>query len=527
MFFVPFLWGAQPVWFPVGQGLTWVLSAWDLFPAFVMAVELQCPRTLALQFPSEIYRSTGTSQVLPELVKSLDLPNVRGIQFMQNGVVRVTYKEPAQCDAALTSGIRFRGAALRTSPVDSRTRLVYVRDLPVEVPVDGLKVYLRAFGVVHSVSMQTYPGMPQVFTGTRVVKVTLAKDLPSSARVSGFDVRFWYQGQPQACPVCRSYGHRVKDCPFNGLCRRCSQPGHMARECSFRRSSAASSVPDVSDPVAGADPSISEDEDDPDYVLSSASESGPCSGDEEVLRSVPTSVLAARARKRSAPPAVPSDESSVDLRDNELSPASDPVDPVPGTPESASAVVASDPVSVPVPDPVPGTPESASAVVPDPVSASVPDPVPGTPVSASAACTKSESSVSPLAKESSGSKPRKKKPRAAASSSAKSASVKSAPVKSTPAKSTSVPGPPFSSYWEASRRTGFGYVLQDCTGDPVYFDFGRFSRSIEIESTTFEYDRFVQYVHHDVERPYLWHTRTPRTKQLPAGTPLEFPKSSK
>ena len=499
-----------------------------------MAAVLQCPRKLVVQFPSEVYRSTGSSQGLPELAKSLDLPNVRGIQFLPNGVVRVTYKEPAQCDAALACGIRFRGAPLRIAPVDSRTRLVYVRYLPVEVPDDGLKVFLRAFGVVHSCAMQTYPGMRDVSTGTRVVKVTLAKDLPSSARVSGFDVRLWYQGQPQVCPVCRSYGHRVKDCPFNGLCRRCSQPGHMARQCSFRRSSvvpasAASSVPDVSDPVAGADPSISEDEDDPDYVLSSASESGPWSGDEEVLRSVPTSALAARARKSSAPPAVPSDESSIDLRDNELSPASDPVDPVSGTPESTSAVVASDPVSVPVPDPVPGTPESASAVVPDPVSfpvvpdpASVPDPVPGTPVSASAACATSESSVSPPAKESSGSKPRKKKPRAAASSSAKSASVKS-----TPAKSTSVPGPPFSTYWEASRGTGFGYVLQDCTGDPVYFDFGRFSRSIEIESTTFEYDRFVKYVHHDVDRPYLWHSRTPRTKQLPAGTPLEFPKCSK
>ena len=491
-----------------------------------MAVELQCPRTLALQFPSEVYRSTGASQVLPELVKSLDLPNVRGIQFMQNGVVRVTYKEPAQCDAALTSGIRFRGAALRTSPVDSRTRLVYVRDLPVEVPVDGLKVYLRAFGVIHSVSMQTYPGMPQVFTGTRVVKVTLAKDLPSSARVSGFDVRFWYQGQPQACPVCRSYGHRVKDCPFNGLCRRCSQPGHMARECSFRRSSvvpAASSVPDVSDPVAGADLSISEDEDDPDYVLSSASESGPCSGDEEVLRSVPTSVLAARARKRSAPPAVPSDESSVDLRDNELSPASDPVDPVPGTPESASAVVVSDPV--PVPDPVPGTPESASAVVPDPV-ASVPDPVPGTPVSASAV-------VVPDGKTSV-SKPRKKKPRpsksAVASSPAKSSSV---PVKSTPvAESTSVAESPPPTYWEATRDTGRGYVVKDCTGAQVYFDFSRLTRSIEIESTTFEYVRFVKYVHHNVDRPYLCDyvkasTRAPRTTGLLPGTPLEFPKPSK
>ena len=115
----------------------------------------------------------------------------------------------------------------------------------------------------------------------------------------------------------------------------------MARECSFRRTSVDPAVSSVPDPVAGADPSISEDEADPDYVPSSASEPGSCSGDEEVLRSVPTSVLAARVRKRSAPPAVPSDESSVDLRDNELSPVSELASTVPGTPESASAVVLS------------------------------------------------------------------------------------------------------------------------------------------------------------------------------------------
>ena len=463
-----------------------------------MAAVLQCPRTLAVQFPSEIYRSTGASQVLPELVKSLDMPNVRAVQFMRNGVVRVTYEEPAQCDAALASGISFRGATLRVAPVDSRTRLVYVRDLPVEVPDDGLIVYLRAFGVVHSCVMQTYPRLPQVATGTRVVKVTLTKDLPSSARISGFDVRFWYQGQPQACPVCRSYGHRVKDCPFNGLCRRCSQPGHMARECSFRRSSvstpAASSVPDVSvsDPVAGVDPAMSEDEDDPDYVPSSASEPGSCSGDEEVLRS-------ARARKRSVPPV---NESSVDLRDNELSPASDPV---PGTPESASAVVAS--------DPVPGTPESASAVVSsNPVSASadpVPDPVPGTPVSASAVVVPDSPPVP---------KPKKRKPRPPQAAEA------SVPAESTPVESTPVTRPPRRTFWEATRRTGFGSVVADGTGASVYLDFGRLSRSIEIESTSFEYDRFVKYVHHGVGHIPI---RSPDTVYLSPGTPLEFPKPPK
>ena len=218
--------------------------------------DVQCPCTLALHFPSEVYRSAGSSKVLPELVQSLELLNVRAIQFVPNGIVRVTFKEPTQCDAVLAGGISFRGAPLRLTSVDSRTRLVYVRDLPVEVPDDGLQAFLRPFGVVHSVLRQTYPGMPDVFTGTSVVKVTLSKDLPSSARVSGFDVRFWYQSQPRACPVCRAYGHRVKDCPFNGKCRRCSQPGHMARECPSRRSSvepasAVSSVPvpEVSDPV--------------------------------------------------------------------------------------------------------------------------------------------------------------------------------------------------------------------------------------------------------------------------------------
>ena len=174
---------------------------------------------------------------------------------------------------------------------------------------------------------------------------------------------------------------------MNGLCRRCRQPGHMARECTSRRPTsflsdpvpvADLSAPDQSAPVPGmpesasavVDESAAADTSDvPDASMSDgddsdcASEPGSCSGDEEVLCMVPTSVLASHARKRSAPSPPPAsqktccpDEPSVDLRDNELSPPSE----VPGTPESASAVVTS---------PVSGTPVSASA---------------GTPVSASA-----------------------------------------------------------------------------------------------------------------------------------------------
>ena len=171
-------------------------------------------------------------------------------------------------------------------------------------------------------------------------------------------------------------------------------------------------------------------------------------------------------------------------------------------PESASAVVASDPV----PDPVPGMPESACATV-------VPDPVPGTPVSASAMVVRDvKTSVSKPRKKTRPSQP------AMASCPAKSSSV---PAKSVPVTSTPVAESPPPTYWKATCDTGRGYVVKDCTGASVYFDFGRLTRS-----TTFEYD------HHNVDRPYLCDyvkasTRAPLTTTLPAGTPLEFPKPSK
>ena len=226
-----------------------------------MSAVVQCPRTLAVHFPPTIYRSTGSAQVLPDLVKSLDIANVQCIQFVPNGIVRVTFKESAQCDAALASGVSFRGGSkLRVAHVDAQTRLVYVRDLPAEVPDEPVSVFLRQYGVVHSLSPRFHPGLPVVSNRTRVAKLTLLKDLPSSVRIAGFDVRLWYQGQPQSYPVCRQFGHHVRDCPLNGLCRRCRQPGHMVRECSSRRLSATV----VPAPPSGVDPpmSVADEEED-------------------------------------------------------------------------------------------------------------------------------------------------------------------------------------------------------------------------------------------------------------------------
>ena len=134
---------------------------------FVVMSAVQCPRTLAVHFPPTIYRSTGSAQVLPDLVKSLDIANVQCIQFVPNGIVHVTFKESAQCDAALASGVSFHGSKLTVAPVDARTRLVCVRDLPAEVPDEPVSVFLRQYGNVHSLSPQFHPGLPDVKNGTR------------------------------------------------------------------------------------------------------------------------------------------------------------------------------------------------------------------------------------------------------------------------------------------------------------------------------------------------------------------------
>ena len=66
-----------------------------------------------------------------------------------------------------------------------------------------------------------------------------------------------------------------------------------------------------------------------------------------------------------------------------------------------------------------------------------------------------------------------------------SAPVVSVPAESDPAESVPVKSPP-RSYWEVSRRSGFGRILDDGCGGTFFFDFGHFSRSIQFDSTSFE-----------------------------------------
>ena len=225
----------------------------------------QCPNSLVAFFPGSIYRTCGTSSVLAGLLHTVDRDKLSAVQFLRNGAVRLTYKSSDDCELAVASGIQYGDVPLRVVAMEPKSRLIYLRDCPVEVPDSAVSGFFSSYGEIHSITHSEHQGLPGLRDGTRVVKMTLTKDIPGSVRVAGFDCRVWYRRQPPSCAICKKLGHYSKACRLNGLCRRCFRPGHVARECrnAWGRpaaSSASEAAPSASDVAAPAEPPLPEDD---------------------------------------------------------------------------------------------------------------------------------------------------------------------------------------------------------------------------------------------------------------------------
>ena len=190
--------------------------------------------------------------------------------------------------AVRTNGLELEGLSVQLMPADDRLRYVYVRNLPFEVDNNVFSSFFLRYAEVLSVDHSYFDDFPSLCNWNQLVKILLAQDIPSFARVKNCECRVWYPRQPPKCSIWREFGHRAPACPLSGLYRRCRQPSHVARQCTQAWGLSASVFSPASDG--------SSDESDLAMEQSSPSQS--------IVASVPASA-------QSTPSSVPNDSGHV------------------------------------------------------------------------------------------------------------------------------------------------------------------------------------------------------------------------
>ena len=272
---------------------------------------------LIAALPESLCVKYSRYDLLGKLLTALKLDDVYCIQFVSKRYVRISLKTLAALHAVLQSGITIESFRLTVFEADPVTVKVSLEYLPFEVPDEDLRDALYPYGAIHDVRLQKYADF-DVYTGTRILTMSLASAIPVNLRVLGYPCRVMYRGQPRPCPVCRSDGHRASACPLRDKCRRCLQPGHFAREC---ESAAAESDPSfVPDDVSAAAAAAVDDDNDDDVQSEDSVSEELANGDEEAVEAASAPTLPPMPVSSSVPSNVDKEPAAA---------ASSPATPVP------------------------------------------------------------------------------------------------------------------------------------------------------------------------------------------------------
>ena len=111
---------------------------------------------------------------------------------------------------------------------DRKISLVKVYNAPNEMPDSVIIGRLSVYGSVLSFRRDLLTD--SIFNGVRTARMEVKKDIPSTVRIAGEFIRFWYSGQPKTCRRCGDLGHLIKECE-SVRCFNCEQSGHRSEEC--------------------------------------------------------------------------------------------------------------------------------------------------------------------------------------------------------------------------------------------------------------------------------------------------------
>lgn len=122
-------------------------------------------------------------------------------------------------------------SVLKPEPTAPSVQNVLVYHYHHEFSGDSVASTLESYGSVKDVSFQRWTNLPDLGTGTCVVRMTIQKDIPCFLFIHGIHCKIWYCDQPLTCHICSKEGHKASACPEKGKCLRCHQPGHVYCHC--------------------------------------------------------------------------------------------------------------------------------------------------------------------------------------------------------------------------------------------------------------------------------------------------------
>lgn len=112
----------------------------------------------------------------------------------------------------LSSGIQ---TTVTVSEGGGELQNVRVFNVPLEVPDEKISQALNGYGKVHKIHRERWSSgyELQVNNGIRMVRIKLAKPIPSNINISGCKAYITYPGQEQTCYNCNEISHLTKNCP--------------------------------------------------------------------------------------------------------------------------------------------------------------------------------------------------------------------------------------------------------------------------------------------------------------------------
>ena len=100
------------------------------------------------------------------------------MQFQCNGRVRVSFCQKDVRDRYLSEGIHFGDQDIPVTRDGQNVTVVYIRDLPYEVPSDDVVDFFSSYGEVLTAERSVAAKFPGLCNGNRILKMILNQDLP-------------------------------------------------------------------------------------------------------------------------------------------------------------------------------------------------------------------------------------------------------------------------------------------------------------------------------------------------------------